>query len=167
MSYSIFERIDIREKFSFVKCVEPFFFSHNGMCSSQRRFGSLLLRSRDRNRWPFMSLIVGLLTNTSRWQPTTEGHFRHGWFLIDAKKRETIWKYRNLFKFYLRRWVIFPYYVLSNAVPPPPPAMKHIGLFLWVKFVSLAGKAFPFHMVRIANLVVSEVANIIVWYHRI
>lgn len=26
MSYSIFERIDIRGKFSFVKCVEPFFF---------------------------------------------------------------------------------------------------------------------------------------------
>lgn len=31
--------------------------------------------------------------------------------------------------------------------------LKHIGLFAWVKFVSLAGKAFPFHMVRIANLV--------------
>lgn len=25
MSYSIFQRIDIRGKFSFVKCVEPFF----------------------------------------------------------------------------------------------------------------------------------------------
>lgn len=32
-------------------------------------------------------------------------------------------------------------------------SLKHIGLFAWVKFVSLAGKAFPFHMVRIANLV--------------
>lgn len=102
---------------------------HNGKCSSQRRFGSLLLRSRDRNRWPFMSLIAGWLTNTSRWQPITEGHFRHGWFPIDAKKRDTIWKYLNLFKFFLCRWVIFPYYVLSNAVPPPSPALKHIGLF--------------------------------------
>lgn len=163
MSYSVSQRIDVRGKFSFVKCVEPFFPIMECVLAREGLVHFFLEAEMEIAGLPCLWLWV--FTYKCIQMPVYNRRTLQTWAIPDQCQEEGnyLGESKSL-QISLTQVGYIPYYVLSDVFFPL--ALKHRGHFAWVKFVSFAGKAFPFHMVRIANLVVSEVANIIVWYHR-
>lgn len=153
MSYSIFQRIDIRGKDFFSEMFWSFFIMEWGIFR-QPRFNSAWRQREgvDERSKAFVPLITSLLTNNTDDSIQQKYISNMGDSWMTPGKETAILEFPNSFS----------NFTYAGGLHSPPMylatfffflTLKHIGLFAWVKFVSLAGKAFPFHMVRIANLV--------------